>query len=95
MPYGPEEMVQKLSCDVHTGGNEAMSAPTPIEACPCVKRGVLSPARSIPSVITVRRPQTAIGENGAESDGADNILSEGSTTPGFGDVRGVYSKNCF
>ena len=42
-PEGPEAMVQKISCDVHTGGNEAMSAPTPMEACPRVKRGVLLP----------------------------------------------------
>ena len=87
-PDGPDEMVQKISCDVHTGRNEAMSAPTPMGACPRVKRGVLSPARSRPSVITGRRPQTAVEDNGAESDGADNIISEGSTTPSFGEVRG-------
>ena len=84
-------MVHKITCDVHTGGNKAMSAPTPMEACPRVKRGVPSPTRSRPSVITGRRPQKTVKENGAKSDGADNIISEGSTTPSFGDVRGVYS----
>ena len=87
-PDEPEEMVQKHSCDIHTGGNEAMSAPTPMEACPRMKRGVLSPARSRPSVITGRRPQTAIEKNGAKRDRADNIILERSTTPSFGDVRG-------
>ena len=70
-----------------------MSAPTPMEAFPRVKRGVLLPAQNRPSVITGRRLQTAIKEKVAESDGADNIISEGSTTPSFGGVRGVYSKN--
>ena len=68
-----------------------MSAPTPMEACLRVKRSVPSPARSRPSVITGRSLQTAFEENGAKSDGADNIISGGSTTPSFGDVRGVYS----
>ena len=69
-----------------------MSAPTPMEACLRVKHGVTSPARSIPSMITGRRPQTSVEENGAERDKADNIILEASATPIFGDVRGVYSK---
>ena len=91
-PDRPEAMVQNIYCDVHTGRNEAMSAPTPMEACPRVKHGVPSPARSRPSVITGRRPQTAVKENGAKRDGADNIISEGSTTPSFGDVRGFIPR---
>ena len=91
-PDRTEEMVHKVTCDIHTGKNEAMSAHTQMEACPCRKRDVLSPAWSIPSVITGRRPQTAVEENGAERDGVDNIISEASTTPSFGDVRGVYYK---
>ena len=70
-PDGPEVMVQKISCDIHTGKNKDMSAPTPMEACPRVKRGALSPARSRPSGITGRRPHTAVEENGAERDGVD------------------------
>ena len=43
-------------------------------------------------MITGRRPQTAVEDNVAKSDGADNIILEGSTTLSFGDVRGVCSK---
>ena len=92
-PDRNEAMVQKFTCDVHTGGNKAMNAHTPLEACPRGKRGFLLSARSRPSVITRRRPHTAVEKNGAERAGAEIIISEGSTTPSFGDVRGVYSKN--
>ena len=85
-------MVQKFTCDVHTGGNEAMSAHTPLEACPRRKRGVLLSAWSKTSVITRRRPQIDVKENGAERDGVDNNILEASTTPSFGVFRGVYSK---
>ena len=59
-------VVQKITCDVHTGGNKAMSAHTPLEAGPHGKCGVLSPALTRISVITERRPQTAVEENDAD-----------------------------
>ena len=71
-------------------GPEEMAQP--MVECPRVKRGVLLPARSRPSVITRRLPQKAVEDNGAESDGADNIILDGSATPSFGDMRWVYSK---
>ena len=69
-----------------------MSAHTPLEVCPCRKRGVLSPAWSRTSVITGRRPKTAVKESGAERDGADNIISDASTTPRFGTLRGFIPR---
>ena len=91
-PDGTKAVVQKITCDVHTGGFEAMSAHTPLEAGPRRKHGVLSPTRSRTSGITGRPPQTAVEDNFAERDGADNSISEASTSPNFGDVRRVYSK---
>ena len=57
-PDGYEAMVPAKSCDINIGWNQAVSAPTSVEACPLEKRGVPSPARSRPSVITRRRPPT-------------------------------------
>ena len=91
-PDGTEAVVQKITCEVHTGGNEAMGAHSPLEAGLRGKHGVLLPARSRTSGITVRRTQTAVEENVAEREGADKIILEASTTPIFGDVRGVYPK---
>ena len=91
-PDGPEATVPAKSCDVSTGWNQAMSSPTPVEACPCVKRGVPSSARSRISVITGRRPPTLVEEKCSKIDGADNIISWGSTNPSFGGVKGVFPK---
>ena len=33
-PDRPEAMLLAKSCDIDTGRNQAMSAPTPVEACP-------------------------------------------------------------
>ena len=66
--------------------------PPPHTAGTCGRRGVLLPAQIRTSVITKRRPQTAVEENDAERNGAENIILEVSTTPSFGDVRGLYSK---
>ena len=85
-------MVSAKSCDVHTGRNQAMIAPTPVEACYHEKHGVPSPAPSRPSVVTGRLPPTVFEENGSKSNGADNIISGVSTTPSFGDVKGGFSK---
>ena len=91
-PDRPEAMVPANSCDVNTGRNQVMSTPTPVEACPLEKRGVPSPARSRPSVITGCRPPTVFEEKGFKSDGADNIISGGSTPSIFGDEKGGFSK---
>ena len=90
-PDGPEATVPAKSCDVSTGWNQAMSSPTPVEACPLKKRGVPSPARSRPSVITRRRPPTVFKEKGFKSDGTDNIISGGRTAPSFGEKKGGFS----
>ena len=45
IPDVPEAMFPAKSCGVNTGRNQAMSAPTPVEACPLKKRGVPFPAR--------------------------------------------------
>ena len=91
-PDEPKAMVHAKSCDLKTGRNQAMSAPTIMEACPRVKCGVPSPARSRSSVITGRHPPTVVKEKGAKSDGADRIISGGSTTASFGDVMVFLSK---
>ena len=59
-PDGPEAMVHAKSCDINIGRNQEMSAPTPMEACPRVKRGVPSPVQSRPSVITGRCPPIVV-----------------------------------
>ena len=50
------------------------------------------PDGSRTSGITGRRPQTAVENNIAERDGADNIISNTSTAPSFVDVRRVHYK---
>ena len=69
-----------------------MSAPTIMEACLRVKRGIPLPARSRSSVITGRHPPTVVKEKGAKSDGADRVISGGSTTPSFGDVMFFFPR---
>ena len=91
-PDGTKAVVQNITCDVHTGGNESMSAHTPLESGPRVNRGVLLPAWSRTSGITGRRPQTPVEENGAETDRADNIISEASTIPIFGALGGFIPR---
>ena len=91
-PDGPEATVPAKSCDVSTGWNQAMSSPTPVEACTLEKCGVTSSAQGRPSVITGRRPPTVFEEKGFKSDGADNIILGGSTAPSFGDDKGSFSK---
>ena len=66
--------MQNITCDVHTDGNEAMSAYTPLEEGPLGIRGVLSPAQNRTSVITGRRTQTAVEENGVDRNMGDNIM---------------------
>ena len=91
-PDRPEVMVPANSCDENTGRNQAMSAPTTVEACPLEKRGVPTPARSRPSVIIGRRPPTVFEEKGFKSDGADKNISVRSTAPSFGDKKGGFSR---
>ena len=91
-PDGPEAMVPAKSCDVNTGRNQAMSAPTPMDTCPLKKRSIPSPARSRPTVINGRRPPTVFEEKGFKSDGADNNILGGSTAPSFGDRKGGFPR---
>ena len=82
-PDGYEAMVPAKSCDINTGRNQAMSAPTTVDACPLEEHGVPSPARSRPphSFLRKRFPERR----------AYNIISGGSTNPSFGDKKGGFS----
>ena len=77
-PDGPEAMVPAKSCDVNTGRNQAMSAPTRKQGF--LDRGVTSPTRGLPSVNTGHRPQNVDRDQdrASKTDRSEEISSRGS-----------------